>query len=67
MMNSGDILVKSIPLQSVNAQPSSEFSCDLDNDMEGEPENTNQAWCSDNIDNDRDNSVDSNDEDCALQ
>ena len=67
MMNSTNILAKSIPLQLANAQQSSEFSCDLDNDTECEPENTNEGWCSDNIDNDRDNRVDSNDEDCASQ
>lgn len=67
MMSSASILAKSTALQLANAQPSSEFSCDLDNDMDCEPENTNEGWCSDNIDNDRDNLVDSNDEDCASQ
>ena len=67
MTNSSDILVKSIPLQLAAAQQSSEFSCDLDTDMKCEPENTNEGWCSDNIDNDRDNEVDSNDNDCASQ
>jgi hypothetical protein len=67
MTNSADILVKSIPLQLAAAQQSSEFSCDFDTDMECEPENTNEGWCNDNIDNDRDNEVDSNDNDGASQ
>jgi K319L-like, PKD domain len=55
-------------MQPVIAQPaiSSPDNCDNDQIM-CEPENTFGEWCSDTLDNDRDNKVDSNDDDCTSQ